>query len=158
MDSHRDDRIDAAPLGLDPTFLDTLLVGITGEGRTRGTSAVLDIDATINQHVAFIALKTTRVSPYFLHMCLTAAYSELRAISSASGSTRPALTCEDIKRFIIALPPRDEQEGVLKQVKCELSRVDTAISRAHRQIGLMEEYRTRLIADVVTGKMDVRGA
>ena len=63
-----------------------VLVGITGEGRTRGTSAVLDIDATINQHVAFIALKTTRVSPYFLHMCLTAAYSELRAISSASGS------------------------------------------------------------------------
>ena len=134
----------------------SVLVGITGQGRTRGMSAVLDIDATINQHMAFITPKTTRVSPYFLQMCLTAAYSELRAISSASGSTKAALTCEDIKHFTIALPPRDEQERLLKQIICELARVDTTISRAKRQIKLLEEYRTRLIADVVTGKIDVR--
>ena len=136
----------------------SVLVGITGQGRTRGMSAVLDIDATINQHIAFITPKTTRVSPYFLQICLTAAYSELRAISSASGSTKAALTCEDIKHFTIVLPPRDEQERLLKQIRCELARVDTAISRARRQIELMEEYRTRLIADVVTGKIDVRGS
>ena len=115
----------------------SVLVGITGQGRTRGMSAVLDIDATINQHIAFITPKTTRVSPYFLQICLTAAYSELRAISSASGSTKAALTCEDIKHFTIVLPPRDEQERLLKQIRCELARVDTAISRARRQIELM---------------------
>ena len=136
----------------------SVLVGITGQGRTRGMSAVLDIDATINQHMASITPKTTRVSTYFLQMCLTAAYSELRAISSASGSTKAALTCEDIKHFTIVLPPRDEQERLLKQIRCELARVDTAISRAKRQIKLLEEYRTRLIADVVTGKIDVREA
>ena len=136
----------------------SVLVGITGQGRTRGMSAVLDIDATINQHMAFITPKTTRVSTYFLQMCLTAAYSELRAISSASGNTKAALTCEDIKHFTIVLPPRDEQERLLKQIRCELARVDTAISRANRQIKLLEEYRTRLIADVVTGKLDVREA
>ena len=36
--------------------------------------------------------------------------------------------------------------------------IDTAIARARRQIELLEEYRTRLIADVVTGKLDVRAA
>ena len=36
--------------------------------------------------------------------------------------------------------------------------VDSAIARAHRQIELLQEYRTRLIADVVTGKLDVREA
>ena len=36
--------------------------------------------------------------------------------------------------------------------------MDAAIARAHRQIELMQEYRTRLIADVVTGKLDVREA
>ena len=133
-----------------------VLVGITGEGRTRGMSAVLDIDATINQHMAFITPKTTRASSYFLQICLTAAYGELRTISSASGSTKAALTCEDIKHFIIVLPPRDEQERLLKQVRCELARVDNAILRARQQIKLLEEYRTRLIADVVTGKLDVR--
>ena len=72
----------------------SLLIGITGQGKTRGMSAVLCIDATINQHMAFITLKTTRVSSHYLHMCLTAAYTELRAISISSGSTKAGLTCE----------------------------------------------------------------
>ena len=134
----------------------TVLVGITGQGKTRGMSAVLEIAATINQHMAFITPKTTSISPHYLQMCLTAAYSELRAISSASGSTRAALTCQDIKGFTIILPPRDEQEQLLKEIRHNLAGVDTSIDRARRQIELMEEYRTRLIADVVTGKIDVR--
>ena len=36
--------------------------------------------------------------------------------------------------------------------------IDAAIDRARRQIELLREYRTRLIADVVTGKLDVREA
>ena len=136
----------------------SVLVGITGEGRTRGMSAVLEIDATINQHMAFITPKTKRVSPYFLQMCLTAAYGELRTISSGTGSTKAALTCEDIRHFTIVLPSIEEQERLLEQIRCELARVDTAIKRARREIELMEEYRTRLIADVVTGKIDVREA
>ena len=35
---------------------------------------------------------------------------------------------------------------------------NTALARAEREIGLLREYRTRLIADVVTGKLDVRAA
>ena len=136
----------------------SVLVGITGQGKTRGISAVLTIDATINQHMAFITPKTTRVSSHYLQMCLTAAYIELRAISSASGSTKAALTCEDIKRFVVVLPPRDEQERLLSQVRRELASVDDAIARSRRQIELLQEYRTRLIADVVTGKLDVREA
>ena len=136
----------------------SVLVGITGQGKTRGMSAVLSIDATINQHMAFITPNAARVSPHYLHMCLTAAYSELRAISGSSGSTKAALTCEDIKRFMVVLPPRDEQERLLSKVGRELARVTAAVTRARRQIELVEEYRTRLIADVVTGKLDVREA
>ena len=58
----------------------SVLIGITGQGKTRGMSAVLSIDATINQHMAFITPKTARVSSHYLQMYLTAAYSELRAI------------------------------------------------------------------------------
>ena len=136
----------------------SVLVGITGQGKTRGMSAVLTIDATINQHMAFITPKTTRVSSHYLQMCLTAGYSELRAISGDSGSTKAALTCEDIKRFMVVLPPRDEQERLLSEVRREHASVDTDIARARRQIELLQEYRTRLIADVVTGKLDVREA
>lgn len=69
----------------------SVLVGITGQGKTRGLAAVLSIDATINQHMAFITPDMTRVSSHYLQMCLTAAYSELRAISDDSGSTKGVL-------------------------------------------------------------------
>ena len=136
----------------------SLLVGITGQGKTRGMSAVLAIEATINQHMAYITPSTAQVSSHYLHMCLIAAYSKLRAISSASGSTKGALTCEDIKRFKVVLPPLDEQERLLSAVRRELASVNSAINRARCQIDLVQEYRTRLIADVVTGKLDVREA
>ncbi len=136
----------------------SVLVGITGQGKTRGMAAVLSIDATINQHMAFITPDMTRVSSHYLQMCLTAAYSELRAISDDSGSTKGALTCEDIKRFKVVLPPREEQDRLVSEVRREFAGVDATIGRTRRQIELVQEYRTRLIADVVTGKLDVREA
>ena len=77
----------------------SLLVAITGQGKTRGKAAVLAIEATINQHIAFVTLKTPVVSTEFLHLVFGAAYRPLRAISEDAGSTKAALTCEDIKRF-----------------------------------------------------------
>ena len=139
---------------------DSVLVGITGQGKTRGMAAVLAIDATINQHVAYITpnTNTDKASSRFLHMCLTAAYTELRAISGASGSTKDALTCEDIKSFGVVLPPMDEQEMLLSAVGRQLASVEGCADLARRQISLVNGYRTRLIADVVTGKLDVREA
>ena len=56
----------------------------------------------------------------------------------------------------VALPPRVEQRNILIGVAGELSGVNTAIARLEREIELLREYRTRLVADVVTGKLDVR--
>ncbi len=137
---------------------DSVLLGITGQGKTRGMAAILAFEATINQHVAYISPDTAQVSSKYLCMCLSAAYTELRRISSASGSTKGALTCEDIKSFRVALSPIDEQELLLSSVTRELASVDRNIERARCQADLLREYRTRLIADVVTGKLDVSDA
>jgi type I restriction enzyme S subunit len=58
----------------------------------------------------------------------------------------------------VALPPRDEQFAIIEGLAGELSGLTTAISRLEREIALLREYRTRLVADVVTGKLDVREA
>ena len=56
------------------------------------------------------------------------------------------------------IPPRNEQVSILECVKsCEAGSI-AAISRARRQVELLSEYRTRLIADIVTGRLDVREA
>jgi len=54
--------------------------------------------------------------------------------------------------------PRSEQEGIVAYVAVETAALTTAIARTEREIALMQEYRTRLTADLVTGKLDVREA
>ncbi|MDD5198215.1 MAG: hypothetical protein PHC88_00300 [Terrimicrobiaceae bacterium] len=58
----------------------------------------------------------------------------------------------------IPLPPRNEQDTILKGIGEQSADLNTAIARTEREIALMQEYRTRLTADVVTGKLDVRAA
>ncbi len=54
--------------------------------------------------------------------------------------------------------PVAEQESVASFLDTALKKVDQASSTSHSEISLLREYRTRLIADVVTGKLDVREA
>ena len=58
----------------------------------------------------------------------------------------------------VALPPKEEQLTILRVLTKETTRLGDAIDRARRQIELVQEYRTRLIADAVTGQVDVREA
>ena len=59
-------------------------------------------------------------------------------------------------RLQIPLPPIEEQRATLRALKAATSDLDTAIERASREIALLLEYRTGLITDLVTGKLDVR--
>ncbi|MFZ2616558.1 MAG: hypothetical protein WA077_11250, partial [Anaerolineae bacterium] len=61
---------------------------------------------------------------------------------------------------LVDLPsmPLDEQRGIADFLDQATSGVNTAIAHTQREISLLREYRTRLIADVVTGKLDVRAA
>ncbi|MYG05447.1 restriction endonuclease subunit S, partial [Candidatus Poribacteria bacterium] len=56
----------------------------------------------------------------------------------------------------IPLPPVPEQKRIIHYLEKATADVDVAIDRARREIELLGEYRTRLIADVVTGIVDVR--
>lgn len=136
----------------------SVLVAITGQGKTRGTAAVLGIEATINQHIAFITPRSAIIVPEFLQLALIGAYKTLRALSDDSGSTKGALTCEDLKKFKLAVPPEYEQRDLVARIKHATNDIDVVINRTQREIDLICEYRTRLIADVVTGKLDVREA
>jgi len=56
------------------------------------------------------------------------------------------------------LPPLKEQRAIVSYIESETGGLHTAITRLEREIELLREYRTRLVADVVTGKLDVREA
>ena len=67
-------------------------------------------------------------------------------------------TKEKFASLPIPVPPLEEQDAIVDFCEKNSADIEISIALAHRQIELMEEYRTRLIADVVTGKIDVREA
>ncbi len=79
-----------------------------------------------------------------------------QALQDVMGATAPHVNISTIRNYFLALPQKQEQEAIVLHIKSETSPIDIAISRLEREIELLREYRTRLIADVVTGKLDVR--
>ena len=75
-----------------------------------------------------------------------------------SGAAQPKLTQDRLMNIPIAVPPRTEQDDIITRTRAQTSGLTIVIARTRRQIELVEEYRTKLIADVVTGKLDVREA
>ncbi len=79
-------------------------------------------------------------------------------LQGTAKATVESLRLPMLQNFPVALPPLAEQAAIVEYLNETASRTDAAITRTRRQIELMEEYRTRLVADVVTGKLDVREA
>jgi type I restriction enzyme S subunit len=74
-----------------------------------------------------------------------------------SGAAQPKLTQDRLMSIPIFIPPRDEQDMLVAQIKAETRELNHSVENATRELALLREYRNRLIADVVTGKLDVRG-
>lgn len=68
------------------------------------------------------------------------------------------LYTDDFYDIRLPVPPLDEQKEIMSAMTVETAALTTAIARTEREIALMQEYRTRLTADIVTGKLDVREA
>lgn len=68
------------------------------------------------------------------------------------------LYTDDFYQIVLPIPPLGEQDAIVDQLQFDLEEIEGAINLAQSQIDLSREFHTRLIADVVTGKLDVRDA
>ena len=136
----------------------SVLVAITGQGKTRGRAVVLSFDSTINQHLAYISPDHSRLDPWFLRWTLSSAYEFLRSISDDSGGTKGALTCEDIASLRVPIPPIDEQRAITNFVATASERLGRLQAATECANSLIKERRSVLIAAAVTGQIHVGGA
>lgn len=135
-----------------------VLVGITGQGKTRGMATQLLFRATVNQHLAYLKPEERTLTVPFLLRVLEMAYQHLRTESDGAGSTKGAITCEQLGRLIIPLPDIAEQNAIASFLDSEMGKLDTLGLEATSAITLLKERRTALITAAVTGKIDVRNA
>jgi type I restriction enzyme S subunit len=127
-------------------------------GATLGKTAVVDreiLPANTNQAVAFVRPNKRIVSSYLALWLQSPRVKELTWLNAVQ-SAQPNLSMADLGSFLVPLPPVPEQHGILVWLSDAVIGLDKAVHRAQREIELLREYRTRLIADVVTGKLDVR--
>ena len=100
----------------------------------------------------------TSVEPEYLGYVVQSSTFVNRVAANSIGIAYPAIAETVLGRFPVALPPTmDEQQAIVAQIKTESAPLDDAIICTEEEIKLIREYRDRLIADVVTGQVDVRG-
>lgn len=96
---------------------------------------------------------------YADHLLRTSPYtSNYKIRSTGVRASRLRLYPEAFFKILIVIPPIEEQRLIVDAVVIETGSLNIAIARIEREIDLLREYRTRLVADVVTGKLDVREA
>lgn len=130
-----------------------VLVGITGQGKTRGMAAVLGIEATINQHLAFIKPRSQELETGYMCHLLGHAYAYLRSDSDGAGSTKGAITCEQLANMKIPVPPRDEQIAICTRIEQSLDVSLPLRTEIQSSLDLLAERRTALITAAVTGQI-----
>lgn len=95
---------------------------------------------------------------YFHHAIRSKVY--VNFFAQASDGIRVGqwdLSIDKMKDIPFILPPSDEQAAIVESIKKNNAQADTTISALEKQIAVLQELRTRLISDVVTGQVDVRG-
>lgn len=99
---------------------------------------------------------TVAVHAAFLGYALDSCGAAHQKATMCRGTTIKHVYPDELRGLWTCLPPVSEQEQIATSLDGALLGCNTAISRLEREIELIREYRTRLVADVVTGRLDVR--
>ena len=120
-----------------------------------GACAVVetDIDFAMGQDVCLI--RSPRQNQRFLNYLLHSPFMEHQLERLLVGSTFKRINISQIKALTVLVPPRAMQDSICEFLDDELRTYDTSIARMHREIACLFEYRTALVAAVVTGQLDV---
>ncbi|QXY84241.1 restriction endonuclease subunit S [Salmonella bongori] len=92
----------------------SLLMAIIGQGKTRGQTAILGIDACTNQNVAAFVFNRNLVNPEYVWIWAKSKYQSHR--EDGHGGAQPALNGKKVRSFIFPLPPVKEQQRIVNVV------------------------------------------
>lgn len=126
----------------------SLLIAITGQGKTLGNSALVSFDTCINQHLAYVQFNSPSVLPEYVLWYMQTRYDHLRSISQAGGTTKGALTCGYLKTYPVPVPSMDEQR--------DIARVFSALIRKERAYARRHEGLTTLLSTMLHQLMSAR--
>ena len=105
----------------------SVLMAMIGEGKTRGQSAILDIDACINQNIAGVVPVGSILNSKYLWFWFRREYENTR--TKGNGTGPKALNCERVRELEINLPPIAEQAEIVRRVEAMFGMADRIEAR-----------------------------
>ncbi len=119
-----------------------VLIGLAGQGKTKGTAARLEIPSTMNQSMAAM-VPGSDLEYRFLHYWLVSNYQSIRNL--AGGDKRDGLNLQHLASIEVPLPPLAEQRAIADYLDRETARIDTLIEEQQRLIEMLRERRVSAV-------------
>ena len=128
----------------------TVLLGMIGEGRTRGQAAILDVAATHNQNAASIRVSETPIPPEYVYWWLEHRYDITRALGV--GGNQPALNKARVQAIPIPVPPLDEALEIVRRLENQLNELGLIPPELDEAAARAVELRQTVLAAAFRGE------
>lgn len=129
----------------------TVLIAMIGEGKTRGQSAILDIEACINQNIAAVVIDHGFIDPGYLWYWFQGQYEANRQAGSGSGPQ--ALNCQRVRELPFNLPPLAEQAEIVRRVEALLKQADAIEARYRQARAFVDKLMPAALANAFRGEL-----
>jgi len=131
---------------------------VTRVGAGIGQACIIDTDLEFSVYVSLTHIRPNKeiLSEYIVYFFNTEYCYQLNHEGTVVAGGQGNLNVKNVERYRIPLPPIEEQKEIIGYLDNYRLEMDNLISKYLKQINLMQEYRTSLISQAVTGKIDVR--
>ena len=129
----------------------TVLLGMIGEGKTRGQVAILDIPGCNSQNSAALRVSEAGLPPEFVFYYLMGQYEATRRIGS--GNNQPALNKSRVQDIVLPLPPLAEQRRIVAEVERRLSVIQQAEAAVEASLQRAERLRQSILKRAFSGEL-----
>ena len=129
----------------------TVLLGMIGEGKTRGQVSILDIPACNSQNSAAIRVSESELPPEYVFYYLWGQYDATRRIGS--GNNQPALNKSRVQELLIPLPPLSEQHRIVADVERRLSVIQQTEAAVEANLTRAERLRQSILKRAFSGSL-----
>jgi len=125
----------------------TVMMGLNGQGKTKGTVGILEIETTCNQSLCGMIFNDD-INPVYGYYFLDSQYYNIRGL--VGEGQREGISVSFLSRYPLIVPPLSEQQQIVSFLDTKTSLIDSLIEKTQQKIELLKEKRTSLINEVVT--------
>ncbi len=118
--------------------------------------AKIEDDTDVIVSTGFVVLRPkSNINSEFLNLLVRANYFIEDVCANSFGVSYPAINASELVTLKLAVPPISEQKAIVQYIETETTKIEKTIATIEKEIALVEEYKTALIAEAVTGKINV---